>query len=88
MSTDPMALTHEILRRIKAARVAFAAEGLSQRAADVFIHLGYWEPLALYGPWEDESERLGLGSLVAASPCDDATREELRLYIKSTEWPD
>lgn len=83
-----MALTNEIVRRIRAARVAYAAEGLSECAADVLIHLGYWPPLPLYMPWEDGPERLGLASQIAASPCDSTTLEQLRLYFKANDWPD
>ncbi len=85
MSNDPMALTNEIVRRIRAARVTFAAEGLSQRAADVLIHLGYWQALPVFMPWEDGPERIGLGSQIAASPCDSQTLEELRLFFKAYE---
>ena len=84
-----MALTTEVVRRIRAARVAFAGEGLSERAADVLINLGYWQPLVIYPLWEDGPERFGLGSQVAASPyCDSAVLGELRLYFKANDWPD
>ncbi len=88
MSQDPLALTNEIVRRIREARVAFAADGLSECAADVLIHLGFWPPLPLYMPWEDGPEKLGLGSQIAGASCDSATVEELRLYFKANDWPD
>ena len=69
------------------ARQVFAADGLSERAADYLIGLGYWNPIDLEGTWADSRDEGSSANakLTASSDSDREMLDEIQNYRML--WP-
>ncbi len=79
-----------LIERVETARADFAAEGLSQPAADILIGLDIWRPMTLLShSWLDGPEKPGLATRIALNAhCSGAIFEELQRFCRDYAWPE